>query len=291
MKTLIQISPIFEKLGYCMIAMACGIGLLFAAAPVTIQPTDILANSRATLNSNFLGLYNGSSGLVDCSGVAGRFVLTLNGGGTLPVCGTLTWSNITALSGFPGVVTTWNGRANAVTLTAADVAGVEQDLRISASPTFAGGTFNGSVSITGALSGITTGVTASNSGGYAYLASQSTAGGYTYTGSGNIYGGSTTGHQLMAASTADGSCTMRGDTGLSCSGTQPVLATSSPTFAAVTHTPTVVGSLPTCNSGEQGTIAYVTDATATTWGTTVVGGSSNPVGVSCNGTAWTIFSK
>jgi hypothetical protein len=38
-----------------------------------------------------------------------------------------------------------------------------------------------------------------------------------------------------------------------------------------------------------GTIAYITDSTVATWGTTAVGGGSDKVLVWYNGTNWTIF--
>jgi len=50
-----------------------------------------------------------------------------------------------------------------------------------------------------------------------------------------------------------------------------------------------VANLPACTSALEGGKFTVTDATATTWGSTVVGGGSNHVGVRCNGTNWTIF--
>jgi hypothetical protein len=49
-----------------------------------------------------------------------------------------------------------------------------------------------------------------------------------------------------------------------------------------------VASLPTCNSGAEGTHYGVTDANATTFLTTVAGGGSNHVPVYCNGTNWVI---
>lgn len=48
-----------------------------------------------------------------------------------------------------------------------------------------------------------------------------------------------------------------------------------------------VATLPTCNSGEAGTIAYVTDATSPTYNGTLTGGSTSKVLALCNGTAWT----
>lgn len=53
---------------------------------------------------------------------------------------------------------------------------------------------------------------------------------------------------------------------------------------------TTVGSLGTCNSGAKGTRYFVTDANATTFGSTVAGSGSNNMPVVCNGTNWIIGS-
>lgn len=48
----------------------------------------------------------------------------------------------------------------------------------------------------------------------------------------------------------------------------------------------------TCNSGNAGRYAEVSDATVNTWGSAVtVGGGSDEVGVHCNGTNWTVYSQ
>lgn len=49
-----------------------------------------------------------------------------------------------------------------------------------------------------------------------------------------------------------------------------------------------VASLPTCNSGAEGTIMGVNNANATTFNSTVAGGGTNHVSVYCNGTNWVI---
>lgn len=158
-----------------------------------------------------------------------------------------------------------------------------QPVLTTSSPTFAGVTAS------------TGGVASTNTGGYAFVASQTSGGGTYYTGAGNPYGGSTTGHVLFSVSSVDGSCLMRADTGLTCTGTQPLLVTSSPTFAKVTaqsHTvsPNNFAALPAC-SGLQGNIRVVTDSSVNTWGATVAGGGSNAVLAWCNGTAWKVFGK
>lgn len=172
----------------------------WAAVPTVIQPTDLLTNSRLTINSNFLGLYNGSSGLIDCSGTTGSFVVTLNGGGTLPICRTLTWANILALSGTPATfVTSWNSRSGAVTLGQSDVAAVEQDLRNTASPNFVGLGLGGNLSVTG-TSLLTGAVTMS--GALAVGTNQTIAGNLNVTGS--ITGGSYSGGIVPPASGGSG---------------------------------------------------------------------------------------
>ncbi len=59
----------------------------------------------------------------------------------------------------------------------------------------------------------------------------------------------------------------------------------------VTLTPTVVGSLPTCNAGNTGRLAYVTDASVPVIGNTVASGAAAKAGVACNGANWTVFAK
>jgi hypothetical protein len=50
-------------------------------------------------------------------------------------------------------------------------------------------------------------------------------------------------------------------------------------------------SLPTCNSGAEGTEKPVTDSTTNTWGATITGGGSNHVKAYCDGTNWTVIGK
>lgn len=47
-----------------------------------------------------------------------------------------------------------------------------------------------------------------------------------------------------------------------------------------------VATLPTCNSGTEGSLAYVTDATAATYNATLTGGGSIKIKAFCNGTNW-----
>jgi hypothetical protein len=51
---------------------------------------------------------------------------------------------------------------------------------------------------------------------------------------------------------------------------------------------TTVSSLPACNSGRKGARFFVTDATATTFHSTVAGGGANNIGVTCDGANWYI---
>lgn len=48
-----------------------------------------------------------------------------------------------------------------------------------------------------------------------------------------------------------------------------------------------VSTLPTCNSGMTGALAYVSDATTPTYNATLTGGGAVKIPVFCNGTAWT----
>lgn len=48
-----------------------------------------------------------------------------------------------------------------------------------------------------------------------------------------------------------------------------------------------VGTLPTCNAGSSGELAYVTDATSPTYNATITGGGTIPALALCNGTNWT----
>ena len=67
-----------------------------------------------------------------------------------------------------------------------------------------------------------------------------------------------------------------------------VATTGSVTTPDVVTTPVTVSALPTCNSGRQGAHAFVTDANATTFNTSVAGGGSNKLPVFCDGTNWKI---
>jgi hypothetical protein len=49
-----------------------------------------------------------------------------------------------------------------------------------------------------------------------------------------------------------------------------------------------VAGLATCNAAAKGTKAFVSDATATTFLSAVVGGGANNVPVVCDGTSWKI---
>lgn len=147
-----------------LLAILAAVVLTKAQPPTAINSTDLLVNSRQTINTNFSNLYTQAPGLVDCSATTGSFVVTLVGGGVASTCGTLTWAEITQLSGFPGgFVFQFNSRTGSVTLQSSDVASVEQDLRNTASPNFNSlglgghltvtgyGTFTGLVSATGGL--------------------------------------------------------------------------------------------------------------------------------------------
>jgi hypothetical protein len=56
-------------------------------------------------------------------------------------------------------------------------------------------------------------------------------------------------------------------------------------------TPSVFSAIGTCNAGNEGARAAVTDSTVNTWGTAIAGGSTNHVLAYCNGTNWTVAAK
>jgi hypothetical protein len=57
------------------------------------------------------------------------------------------------------------------------------------------------------------------------------------------------------------------------------------------HNGVTVSALPTAAAGNAGSIQYVTDANATTIGSTVAGGGANKVMVWSDGAAWKIFAS
>jgi hypothetical protein len=67
--------------------------------------------------------------------------------------------------------------------------------------------------------------------------------------------------------------------------TTPVLGSASATSVKLTGS-TVAG-LPTCDAGTEGTVAYVTDATAPTYNATLTGGGAVKIFAMCNGSNWT----
>jgi len=58
-----------------------------------------------------------------------------------------------------------------------------------------------------------------------------------------------------------------------------------------TYTPGLFSTLPTCNSGEEGSEAAVTDSTTNTWGATITGSGGDHVKAYCDGTNWTVEAK
>ncbi|MFP5227573.1 MAG: hypothetical protein ACLGXA_08065 [Acidobacteriota bacterium] len=147
------------RIGRAALLLSVFCAAAYSQAPTVINSTDLLVNSRTTINTNFSNLYANSSGLVDCSGTANSWVVTLHGGGTAPVCRTMTWASISTLTGYPGsLVYSFNSRSGAVSLEQSDVSAVEQDLRNTASPTFSSLGLGANLSVTGTstLTGNTT---------------------------------------------------------------------------------------------------------------------------------------
>lgn len=181
---------------------------------------------------------------------------------------------------------------------------------------------NGNIIGSASAKGIYPGAGSAASPTYSFLSDQDTG---VYSGGANILAFSTQGN-LRFSIAADGSATFAGavnfasgavgspaiafstdqDNGLyyigaddwaaSAGGTKVLEFTStlvsSPVAISATTVktgPVLVGALPTCNAGADGTYASVTDATNTIitgLGIAVVGGGANHVPVFCDGTSW-----
>jgi hypothetical protein len=59
--------------------------------------------------------------------------------------------------------------------------------------------------------------------------------------------------------------------------------------ARIQDRPVAVGSLPTCNSGNEGLQGYVNDSNTVTFNATVAGGGANKVRVFCDATNWKVY--
>jgi len=77
---------------------------------------------------------------------------------------------------------------------------------------------------------------------------------------------------------------------MGCTTTGQVLAFNGSTIVcqAPSRPVTTVSGLPTCNSGTQGVIYFVTDALAPVALATVSGSGAVKIGVTCNGTNWIV---
>ena len=77
---------------------------------------------------------------------------------------------------------------------------------------------------------------------------------------------------------------------MSCTTTGQVLVYNGSGFVcqAPSRPVTTVSGLPTCNSGSQGVMYFVTDALAPVALATLAGGGAVKIGVTCNGTNWIV---
>ncbi len=113
-------------------------------------------------------------------------------------------------------------------------------------------------------------------------------GSVTTVGSGNLTNTAiVTGGGLKSLQTPAATATLDSSGNISTPGTLQTGAGSS-AIGVITTNPKLVSDLPTCNSGLAGAHAVVTDATATTFHSTVVGMGGNVVPVLCTGSAWVI---
>lgn len=141
------------------------------------------------------------------------------GAGSCPSNQAVTAINVGSAPTCAGVVNTFNTRGGAVVLTQGDVAAVEQDLRTTASPSFAGMSISGSG--TPAMSVTQTG---SN-----YAASFDSSAGtgnsiHLIAGSGRSILATTSGTTIATLTDANGSCTLQSLSGWICTAGNPVLS-------------------------------------------------------------------
>jgi hypothetical protein len=99
------------------------------------------------------------------------------------------------------------------------------------------------------------------------------------------FSGSNQGTRLRFGATPNGSASaaIAGYMGIGISGAN--------TIGYFQPQPGLTAALPTCNSGSEGQIAAVTDASAVTWGSTFTGGSTNHILAYCGGTSWTVMAR
>lgn len=133
------------------------------------------------------------------------------GAGNCPSNQAVTGINIGSVPTCAGIVNTFNTRGGAVTLAQGDVAAVEQDLRTTASPAFAGLTVMGNntpaatITQTGSNYALTLDSSA-GAGAALHLVSNLT----------NVVVGQTNSHNLFSITGASGSCTLNDLSGLVC---------------------------------------------------------------------------
>lgn len=123
------------------------------------------------------------------------------------------------------------------------------------------------------------------SGPYQLESCQSSTGGGTYT-----FPGTAIGFVQPDPGTGTTNCTWQGFTydGTNYNATDSSVP-SSP-WRGVGASPVAFSNFPTCNSGRDGTIGFITDSTTTVLGATVTGGGSGHIEMYCNGTNWIVVS-
>lgn len=159
------------------------------------------------------------------------------------------------------VVYSFNGRSSAVTLQSADVAAVEQDLRVSASPVFVGLALGGNETIAGTLNGAAASFSGTLGAGATTLASLGVTGNETIGGTLGVTGVTT----LAGLATLNGGIQINGVMGTSGAATLSGGLT-------VTGGATVNGTLTAAN-------ALVASSTLAVTGNTTVGGTLQSTGV------------
>lgn len=229
------------------------------------QLTNGTSNVILALNGNLAVSVGGTSNVMVVSATSANIT------GTANISSNITAGNINSVSGILSVT----GNANVGNLGTAGLI------------TVTGNITGGNLSTAGILS-VTGNASAGNiSTSGLITATGNITGGNLHSGTGNVTGGNLT----MTGNVTGGNLVTAG--ALSVTGNANVgnLGATASVVTRSLHTGVLVSSLPLAAAANAGAIQYVTDASATTIGTTVAGGGSNKVMVWSDGSNWKIFAS
>lgn len=214
---------------------------VFPGAISSSQNLKVSVNGVATLLTQNIGSTDSLFQVSSCAGIVPYVLITIDteimnvtgcSGTTVVVAGRGFDSTVPAVHQSGAViyayVDAWHHNGLAVEIEAIEAAlgvNLANVLQVGQA-----GTFSRVVATTG-------GVQSTNASGPAFSAVQSGSGaGYSASlaGGGDIMDGTTTAGRMMSLTDSAGNCSLSSGNGLVCTGTQPVLITSTPTFAGLT---------------------------------------------------------